>query len=299
MRSMLTLLTDYFLRITLEPTKLHPLENDRLMRRHKVNHAKFDNSSELVDGIELYKSDVLGLPGRPFLEGHNPTPGSYGMYVTSLYLEDMGLTLNDIYNFNSFGFRSQEFESNHEGLHVVFIGCSVTLGEAMFEDYSWPKVLYDKLSKKEKLSGYFNLAKSSYSMTDCYNTLDKYIELYGTPDVVFANFPDLERDSGLGVQPFANLIDSKKIGRFVSMTWDPTFDTKSHDDARNSIDGIIKFDNDYFNQQLFEYENDKIPLDHRNFILKAMDDSHPGIAQHAFYANMMYNSYYEKTITQD
>jgi hypothetical protein len=94
---------------------------------------------------------------------------------------------------NSMNFRSDEFKTHHDRKHIVFSGCSVTEGSGLNIEETWSYKLYEKISKKEQCSGYFNLGVSGSSITNEIITLFKYFNTYGNPDVIFINFPDFYR----------------------------------------------------------------------------------------------------------
>ena len=53
---------------------------------------------------------------------------------------------------NSKNFRCEEFESNHEGEHLLFSGCSTTFGIGLEEDEVWSKKLYNRIKDNNKVS---------------------------------------------------------------------------------------------------------------------------------------------------
>lgn len=90
------------------------------------------------------------------------------------------------YKRNSFGFRSIEFHKNTE---LVTLGCSHTYGAGMPEEYTWPSFVCDITGIKD----YVNLGKPGSSIFFQVRLLANYINNYGPPKVVLANFPDLNR----------------------------------------------------------------------------------------------------------
>ena len=277
-----------------EVARLSPEENERLMKRHAINHGVFDDNRELMTEIYEHKAS-FGLPGEQFGDELSTSVGPYGLYVTIQYLKELGEDVKDFYRFNRYGFRSEEFIEDHDGKHVVFAGCSNTSGEAMWEEYIWPRVLYNKISKDTKLSGYFNLGKSGATVKDCYDILYNYIHRYGAPDVAFINLPAASRDKFKGIPKIISLIKKHPDTKFIILTWDVTF-AKEHSvptDTRFAIPGIIQFSQTQMVYDMFDYEDSFPEGPRKKFLLKALDDSHPGIAEQNCYAEMMYNSYYE------
>jgi hypothetical protein len=92
---------------------------------------------------------------------------------------------NRVYRANSFGFRSDEFDSN---TGILFAGCSVTYGAGIPEDGIWGNVLAEKLDMTAS-----NLSRSGSSISWIVESLFKYFENYGNPKYLFCLFPDLYR----------------------------------------------------------------------------------------------------------
>lgn len=100
----------------------------------------------------------------------------------------------DMWNdFNSFEYRSDEFKKNHDNKHIVFMGCSETEGADHGLDEAWAYILYKKISEKEKLSGYYNLAVSGHGITIQVLTLMEYINKFNKPDEIFFLIPETVR----------------------------------------------------------------------------------------------------------
>ena len=259
--------------------------HDRLFKRHTLNHKAYDDNHELQQSIVSQISE-LGIPGNPFGIYQNQTIGEYSFYVTLQYLDQLNIDAKDFYVINSYGFRSEEFYSEHEGKHVLFAGCSVTFGDSMFIEDSWAKVLYNKLAETNSLSGYYNIGMPSASITDVASLLRTYIELIAIPDVVFINLPAIIRDDGAGIDDLKDIINTYTETEFITTSWDQTFTTEScsSDDPRLSIPGIVQFAQNDLLKYCYKMHkaNKKEP-----FMLKGLDDSHPGIAEHSFYANLM------------
>lgn len=97
--------------------------------------------------------------------------------------------------YNSNGFRCDEFTNNHNGLHILFAGCSETVGEGSIIDDSWSKMLYNKISLERKCSGFFSLGIGGGSWLDIVSAISQYIDNYGIPDYLFINFPGIRRFS--------------------------------------------------------------------------------------------------------
>jgi hypothetical protein len=99
----------------------------------------------------------------------------------------------DPFHINKDMFRSNEFSRDHNGKHVLFSGCSVTYGVGLYTTETWSYKIYEKIKEQEPVSGYFNLGKPGTSVMDIVSNVFKYIGLYGAPDVIFLDLPDLNR----------------------------------------------------------------------------------------------------------
>jgi hypothetical protein len=91
---------------------------------------------------------------------------------------------------NSCGHRSDEFKKNHDGLHILFAGCSTTFGEGLPYMSNWSGNLYNKISKDIKTSGYFNLSFLGGSTELIIANINKYIINYNSPDILFIHIPE-------------------------------------------------------------------------------------------------------------
>lgn len=92
---------------------------------------------------------------------------------------------NRAYRANSFGFRSDEFNSKNE---MLFAGCSVTYGAGIPESGVWGNVLAEKLGMEAS-----NLSRAGSSVSWIVESLFRYFESYGNPKYLFCLFPDLYR----------------------------------------------------------------------------------------------------------
>ena len=121
-----------------------------------------------------------------------------------------GTKLEDL---NYWGYRSDEFVKEHEGMHILFGGCSYTWGSGLLKEESWAKKLYNRLSTENKCSGYFNVAFPGSSVFIQVLDMIKYCETYGKPDVIFYGVPGLDRFFGLEVdQETGVALDPPQIG---------------------------------------------------------------------------------------
>lgn len=94
------------------------------------------------------------------------------------------------YIFNSRGYRCDEFTAIHEKKHILFMGCSETVGIGGNLDEAWPYIVYKELNKNNELDGYFNIAISGDSILRQISSYFKYEMEFGKPDMVLFLIPD-------------------------------------------------------------------------------------------------------------
>lgn len=99
-----------------------------------------------------------------------------------------------IYNFNDDFFRSDNFTKKHDGEHILFSGCSETEGAGGNIEGTWSKILYDKISKEKRCSGFFNLARSGWGYQRIINNCLVYFKKYGYPNTLFVMLPNSGRN---------------------------------------------------------------------------------------------------------
>lgn len=75
----------------------------------------------------------------------------------------------------------------------MFAGCSETVGEGSIINDSWSHMLYNKILKSSKCSGFFSLGIGGGSWIDICSLIMQYIDKYGCPDYIFINFPNIGR----------------------------------------------------------------------------------------------------------
>lgn len=244
----------------------------------------------------------------------------HGLFIANERLKKYGLNVNDLYKRNSLRYRCDEFTDKHEGKHILFAGCSVTYGDSLPEEFIWPRIIYDKIASQEATSGYFNLGKPGGSPIDILNGIIEYIDRYGMPDVVFILFPDKIRD----VTQF-DALDNEFLEHKIHMTTvymyrllrdllrangKQIFSTSWSEEAALTLDkerqkafyyplaledSFVQFVHEDLVGYIYNFDDLNKSHPFRDLIMKAGDLAHPGIAEHEFYATLLYNSYYEKT----
>jgi hypothetical protein len=221
---------------------------------------------------------------------------------------------------NSLGFRSDEFKNNHDGLHVIFNGCSVTEGDGLNLEEMWSKKLYNKISNINKVSGYYNIASSGTSIVNQIIMFFKYFKQYGNPDIIFFNMTEnfrfyvYENNTYKSAfyskesLPLLNLIcyqyyfmldhycKTNNIKLFT-FTWAGEAEgyskkeSKEYDNAFKSFDSFYPIDPKdliiFINKYKKENENKLF----YNYIERARDGDHPGVGHQEYWANFMYSKY--------
>ncbi len=97
------------------------------------------------------------------------------------------------YKNNDMFFRSDNFTTNHDGLHILFSGCSESEGVGDNIENAWTNILYNKISKDMKCSGFFNLSRSGWGWSKIITNALIYFETYGYPNVYFILLPNHQR----------------------------------------------------------------------------------------------------------
>ncbi len=218
---------------------------------------------------------------------------------------------------NSFGFRSDEFKTDQDGLHILFLGCSYTWGTGLYIDEVWSKILYNRVSNETKTSGFFNLGVPGDSIYSSINNAFKYFKHFGNPSVIFFNVQDIGRfyaeDKNKKVLHRSNLDSNKVLDltsyqnyyaldqycrsnniTLISFTWylghDPHplkyFESFKH----INIDDIEEF------VLMYKQNNPNVEES-----IVARDGSHLGKAYHEYWAYHAYNAYIDnnKLYSQD
>jgi hypothetical protein len=213
---------------------------------------------------------------------------------------------------NSHFFRSENFKNDHDGLHVLFAGCSYTFGHGMGYDNVWSKIVYDKIASKNKLSGYFNIGVGGASIMESVSLIFKYCRTYGNPDVIFLNMPNFGRFYSLdgSTVRFSFLVEEsdkvldllsyqyylmldtycRSMGiKLYSFTWS-FCENNNYLGIRNSC--IYKF-NTYHQYDLSEVDRfvKKYLYDFPESNIMADDKEHLGEPYHNYWANFIYERY--------
>jgi hypothetical protein len=243
--------------------------------------------------------------------------GAFNIYYTEKELQKYDMTIYDLYKKrNSNGLRSDEFKKDHSGLHVLFAGCSITFGDAMFLEETWSYKTHQMIERETKTSGYFNIGMNGATVLEVLGQTFKYIVKYGNPDVIFLNLPDLNRERGyeseghvvnINILPPYMMLShycAQNNIKLISFSWDARVNDGAPEQVYEYEDPRLKFDNfytfDYDERYLHMYNYIKNNQDspYIEHMLKGLDYVHPGVAEHDFYAHFAFNLY-QKAIAQN
>lgn len=217
---------------------------------------------------------------------------------------------------NSKGFRCDEFKNEHDGKHILFLGCSYTWGSGHIREDSYARKVFNEILKNEKVSGYFNLAAPGDSIYTQIFRAFKYFTFFGNPDVIFFNIPDLNRfyaydDERESIVPaffvkndnhILNLLSyqyylmldqyckSNKI-KLYSTTWaycDNTYSGEFKKSKIENFDTFYKYDNKDVRQHVKMFK-EKYPED--KFLEVSRNGEHMGTAYHDYWFSLFFDKY--------
>lgn len=251
-----------------------------------------------------------------FLSISEPIKDPYSKKLATQNCFDKDLIYKELnLKLNSKNFRCNEFIKKHNGMHILFSGCSVTFGNGLFEDEIWSKKLYNKIKENTKVSGYFNLAIAGSNVFDIVTNIFRYMLEFSKPNVIFISLPSVRRyvfhkNEITGLKNLHNsvYIDGKgdeysEVARLQSFQY--LFILEYFCKIENiklycfSYDDFVQYNamdlNNYFEinkndliQFISKYSIDN-PQD--KFAIKARDNSHYGTAYHEYWSNFCYSLY--------
>jgi hypothetical protein len=119
------------------------------------------------------------------------------LYNTSLINNKNKDIKEDVeYKLNKNFFRSDNFIKEHDGVHIVFSGCSETFGEGGPIEENWSYIVHQHIEKQNKTSGFFNLAVPGSGWDQIFLNLMTYMNDNGSPDYIFILAPQMLRYYG-------------------------------------------------------------------------------------------------------
>lgn len=179
------------------------------------------------------------------------------------------------YKLNSSKLRSDEFVQHTTGKHILFGGCSISIGMGVSLEETWPFRLYSDIGYQ---TGFFNVSLPGGSIIEIINNVFKYIYKYGNPDQIFILLPGIDRDDRYIKKKYIHKViynqylslelycKANNIKLFTS-SWA----------AKDMYEILLDFDT------FFEIEDDWSEDLQGDIVAK--DGSHPGPAVHYFWYN--------------
>lgn len=225
---------------------------------------------------------------------------------------------------NSFYFRSDEFTNNHDGKHIVFSGCSNTWGVGLKKEEGWAWKTYQKITEKERCSGFFNLGAGGTGIAHMVINIFKYCKKYGNPEVIFMNlsnqnrsfhyldeikgyslkFADPDRYEDIKLYNYQYYFMLEQYCRsnnilLYSFTWDTNGTVNSRitnkiiEETTNSLFKKYKFETFYF-YNFEDMVNDLNYLQSKTndeYFMIARDGKHQGTGYNTIWSNFIYDKY--------
>lgn len=132
-----------------------------------------------------------------------------------------------LYRINKDGFRSDNFEPyKKNNLGVLFAGCSLTFGEGLPENLSWPSMLQKKLSEfSKKTIQSYNMGYPAASIQLIIKNTISFINKFGKPKMLFLLLPNIERGIKL----------DKEISKYVTTIPGPYMRKKEKDRGPSKV----------------------------------------------------------------
>lgn len=221
------------------------------------------------------------------------------------------------YSLNSYGYRSDEFDSEHRENDVLFAGCSFTFGEGLPINENWSGQIYEYFKNSGITDRYLSVSYPGGSINLIVHSIFKYLEMFNKPKTIMMLVPDAERsiffDSthSFSINPVPNNFDKdifwksfdnaimnswvtirqleilcKYAGiRFIWSAWNP---------EQQEAYKHMKFTNYlYMNDELIHNNINYGELGNFKYIEKARDRAHPGAAYFNGVKNLFLKEYNE------
>lgn len=156
----------------------------------------------------------------------------YFITTSEFFWSDIDINNKDIsYKLNNKGHRSDNFcELSPKSFNVLFAGCSTTFGQGLPLELSWPSILYKDLSNTNKNIGPYNcLGFPGGSASKIIFNVIKYLNMFGSPDVIFILLPDFIRQEKYNRLPDRLTdIEGEDIEKFYVKVMSDYFDRKDN-----------------------------------------------------------------------
>lgn len=269
--------------------------NDSAKKTNTIEEKTIEYSINYLDyGIDPY-SDSVFMP-----QDYNYLPEQYKN------------------EFNTHGYRSDNFLKNHNGEHILFAGCSQTFGFGLEKQEMWSKLLYDKINKDIACSGYFNLSVSGSGIQFIISNIFKYMKNFGNPNCIFLNLPTQLRFIGFSskqnsykkialqtkdqeLQKFFCLLNyhyylmleqycNTNNIKLYSVSWhmgEPKY--YNTNDFFSIFKTFIHIDQEKMNKEIIKNEHNY----NSDYYYYARDGVHDGFGYNIWFANFLYDKYLE------
>lgn len=98
-----------------------------------------------------------------------------------------------VYQYNNEYFRCDDFTNKHDGLHILFAGCSESEGVGGSLENTWTNLVYQEIKKTNKVSGFYSIARAGYGWQKIITNFQIYAQKYGFPEFLFVMLPNVGR----------------------------------------------------------------------------------------------------------
>ena len=109
-----------------------------------------------LDAVTKTGRDHVHFCNEEYIQESNYRYDTGYHYVDMTYSEFKKRIKTDkrkvLYQLNKNFFRCENFKKDHEGIHILFAGCSETFGEGGNIENNWTRLVYDKLKENNNLS---------------------------------------------------------------------------------------------------------------------------------------------------
>jgi len=268
------------------------------------------NSNFGIKPINWYASKMAAINEQNFFTSYPISRLLFDNRAMDKIKKDMhpGVKIEEL---NTKGYRSDEFKVDHKEKHILFSGCSYTFGQGVLLEELWAKKVYNLINKQELCSGFFNLGVMGTSIFNQISDIFKYFKTYGNPDVIFLNFPDLNRmyiyditdqsfhegwynDSYLYIfkiiayQQYMMLTHYCNVNniKLYSFSWDNQNKLPLRD-FRKSLINLKTF---------YEYNNKDLAVHILNYISRNKNDKYAELARDGGHFGTAYHDYWSKFI---
>ncbi len=269
--------------------------------------------------ISFFNLDDLGSDIEPSLQFTKSTKAiPYHDFSDKRYENSANIKILSkiIYKLNNVGQRSDDFNKlDTNKTNILFAGCSVTFGDYLPENFSWPHHLYRYFQDLKVDVGPLNiLSFPGASGPKIIYNIFKYFNNYGIPDYLFILMPDMFRyygpqNDGKSFLPSVPLSDGDKIKesmnplrsiyefqqfyrmleiicnllkiKLYSTSWS-TFTNETISNLNFKTYKSLDYDN--FEEVINSLDKDFLKQYDKDFYIKAGDNMHPGLFTQIKYA---------------